>query len=351
MILHILPNDKFVLDFIERMDRVFSRDNHVFWIYDDNKYLDKQQMQTLNIKRVFLDANVEKYKKQLCKADRIVLHSMYGNLDYLKWIYNVMKYYGIPFVWIVWGADLYDEYRRNNSIKGFLKIRPRIREAYRVRIIKNLYMVSTACDYDNLCAWYTTKAKHVSAQYSYKLINQDMKQSGEDNEKKTVMVGHSATVTCRHIPTLDMLSRFKGKIKVVCPLSYPNNDKYIDEVIKKGKSLFGGDFRAITDFMEYEEYVGFLNDVDIGVFNNDRQQGMGNILNLIYLGKKVYLSEDNTISKMFCRPKYNVFSINEIEDGFLTLLNKTEIKTNRDNIIDMTSDETFRKEWERVCYE
>ena len=43
--------------------------------------------------------------------------------------------------------------------------------------------------------------------------------------------------------------------------------------------------------MPYSSYISFLGSIDIGIFNNNRQQGMGNITNLLYLGKKVYLSK------------------------------------------------------------
>lgn len=42
----------------------------------------------------------------------------------------------------------------------------------------------------------------------------------------------------------------------------------------------------IVDFMDFNEYINFLSTIDIAIFNHKRQQGMGNIITLLGMGKK-----------------------------------------------------------------
>ena len=81
---------------------------------------------------------------------------------------------------------------------------------------------------------------------------------------------------------------------IYTPLSYGDQD-YADEVIKEGKSAFGEKFIPLTSYMTREEYYKILYDIDIGVFNNNRQQGTGNIEALLYFGRKIYLRDDTTM--------------------------------------------------------
>ncbi|MDO4290323.1 MAG: TDP-N-acetylfucosamine:lipid II N-acetylfucosaminyltransferase [Eggerthellaceae bacterium] len=107
-----------------------------------------------------------------------------------------------------------------------------------------------------------------------------------------VLLGNSATPTNRHRSAIDALARFAAEdIRVYAPLSYGDDD-YRAEVIEHGCEVLGDKFIPVTDFMERAEYIAFLNKMDIGVFNCDRQQGLGNIQLLLHMGAKVYLSRD-----------------------------------------------------------
>jgi dTDP-N-acetylfucosamine:lipid II N-acetylfucosaminyltransferase len=48
-----------------------------------------------------------------------------------------------------------------------------------------------------------------------------------------------------------------------------------------------------------------LNNIDIAIFNNDRQQALGNIYALLYLNKKVFIRSDTTMWLHF-KEKFNI---------------------------------------------
>ncbi len=117
-----------------------------------------------------------------------------------------------------------------------------------------------------------------------------------ENEKKVrnlrrIVIGNSATATNCH---LEIFEKLKGldlqDAELYCPLSY-GDDSYRETVIQKGQELFGDRFRPITEYMEYETYVRFLGTCEVGIYNNNRQQALGNIRRMLELGKKVYLPQ------------------------------------------------------------
>lgn len=116
-----------------------------------------------------------------------------------------------------------------------------------------------------------------------------------------ILVGNSATPTNRHIPVLEALSKYRNEdIEVCAPLSY-GDDAYRAEVISAGKRLLGEKFVPMVDYVDIEQYQQFLSTVSVGVFNHNRQQGMGNINGLMRLGAKVFLSKDSPMWDDFAK--------------------------------------------------
>ncbi|HWR62069.1 MAG TPA: TDP-N-acetylfucosamine:lipid II N-acetylfucosaminyltransferase, partial [Clostridia bacterium] len=122
-----------------------------------------------------------------------------------------------------------------------------------------------------------------------------VKKPADIHEELRILLGNSASETNNHFEALDVLAGFAAEnIRVICPLSYGDND-YRDRVIKYGQSVLGEKFTYLDKFYNISEYMDILFTVDIGIFNNDRQQALGNIYPLLYLGKKIYMKNDTTM--------------------------------------------------------
>lgn len=351
MILHLFPAEKFTTDYINRIQRLFSEEKHVFIVYGEQKK-EYRLYEISNREDVILTSKIyllkDRFRKLVYSSKKVICHSLFLKLVDLTYLNAVIKNNRVSLLWVIWGKDLYEDYEKSRSLKSIITVKPVIKEVIRRSLIKKTDIFITTGDYDVLKERYKLKSgsKAMGAQYSYNLLRLI---NCPKNKKVKVMVGHSATDTCRHIETFNMLKTYTGKIQVYCPLSYPNNHDYISMVSSDGKRLFGDDFFPLTEFIKYDEYVAFLNTIDIGVFNNSRQQGMGNITNLLYLGKKVYLSQDNTIAKSYHRPEYCIFDYKDIQrDNFLQLLSKEEAEINRNRIIFKFSDKNFYDEWRRI---
>lgn len=134
----------------------------------------------------------------------------------------------------------------------------------------------------------------------------------EFDDSVDIVIGNSATESNQHREIFEM---FRNKdlqdVKIICPLSYGNSD-YRDEVITLGTEIFGKSFIPIKDFMTLTEYKELLLRCRVGIYNTNRQQGLGNISILTNLGKKIYMRKDNPMWSYYKNLGYRVFDCSEI---------------------------------------
>ena len=72
--------------------------------------------------------------------------------------------------------------------------------------------------------------------------------------------------------------------------------------------------------MNKQSYLKFLNEIDIAIFHHKRQQAMGNIINLLGMGKKVYIRAGETHTSFFENLGIKVYDLNHFD---LTLKNES----------------------------
>lgn len=170
-------------------------------------------------------------------------------------------------------------------------------------------------------------------------------------EKLRIILGNSATKENCHKEALDKLACYKGEnFEVICPLSY-GDEEYGEEIAVYGKKLLGEKFIPITEFMAKEKYVELLSSCSVGIFNNDRQQAMGNINMLLVLGKKVFLRENTSMWKTYNDAGYEVSNINQVgELPWAQLIAfRDESKINNIKIRDeMSSVKRVAEKWQAV---
>ena len=93
---------------------------------------------------------------------------------------------------------------------------------------------------------------------------------------------------------------------IVTPLSYGNKE-YANQIEEIGKQEIGKRFMPLTEFLPLNEYQKILQSCGIVIMNHYRQQAVGNVLNALYLGAKVYLSNNNTLYHYLRRIGCHVF--------------------------------------------
>lgn len=293
--LHVWPNEKFTNAYIEFINKNFDRDEHVFLIVSDGQGFDMRK----EVNVIELKSNLKGYLyviKNMNQAMHIYIHSFFISrivelLFIQPWLLKKCR-------WIIWGGDLYS-YREPK-----ITIKEKIYEYMRKKVIRNIeYIIALVKgDFDLAQKWYKTRAKYHFGVYidstNFEILD-NYKVSKEHNEIN-IQIGNSGDPTNQHLEALNVLKKFREEnIRIFVPLSYGGNEDYRNEIVRRGYEIFGDKFKPILDFMTIKEYSQHLCSMDIAIFNNNRQQGLGNMWVLFYMGKKVFIRSDSTMWSHF----------------------------------------------------
>jgi dTDP-N-acetylfucosamine:lipid II N-acetylfucosaminyltransferase len=252
--------------------------------------------------------------------------------------------------WIIWGGDIYpaDNYKRDPFAFMY--------EVSRRMIIKKIRRVAALIDedYQIVKDRYRTDATFSQVLYPMPLnfsYLETLKNSFDEKIDKTILVGNSASKTNNHIDVLLMLAPISNKnIIIMCPLSYGGDRKYIDQVTEQGERIFGDKFVPMFSFIPPDEYSRILAGVDILIMNQKRQQGLGNILPLLFLEKKVYLRKDTTSFRFLRKAGCIIFETEEIEKKPDSILipAKELLQHNPGMVQSLVSEENCMRLWKKL---
>lgn len=238
------------------------------------------------------------------------LHDLFCELVIKSELKNRLIY------WILWGGDIYS-YSRDICLydsltssllidighKGAITYHKdyELKKAniYRRAAIRRIDYVLTWIkgDYDALKRNFITNAKRLDYIFpnpvNFRMLDKSKPDYSEYDFKSrygnVILLGNSADPSNNHMEILNYLSNFIDKsFCVILTLSY-GNQEYAKSIIEIGRELLGNRFIPITEYIEPRKYCMLLRQVDVGIMNHNRQQGVGNILALLYLEKKVFM--------------------------------------------------------------
>lgn len=334
-ILHIMILDKFLAPFIDFVDEHFGRVEHHYVFITSEKY-DYGLTPEHNVEFLHTDDDIFITLLEYMKiSKKIILHGLwrdkvdvllYFNQELLKKCY-----------WVMWGGDFYF---------------PETKSKIRHEVIKNMgnCIPVTYGDYKYIQKHYKTKAVHhkcLNYPRSLNLKNNTISTKLNNKDIIKILVGNSATKTNKHIEIFDILKKYANdNIELIIPLNY-GDIKYRDKIITCAHNIFGDKFKPIIDYMNLDKYIEILNTVDIAIFNNNRQQAVGNILQVINLGKTLYLSNENNIYETLLDLNIKFFDILELKDSLseIPLLDK---KNNQAIIYSNYSEEKSVFQWKKI---
>ena len=265
-------------------------------------------------------------------AKKIILHGLWRDKVDILLYFNkklLKKCY-----WVMWGGDFYfpekQTWFRNQIIKNirnFITL-----NIYDFEYVKNKYFT-----FGTLwkCPFYP---KNLFKEISTFKVNQKLK----------ILVGNSATITNRHEEIFNLLTNLENKeFEIYCPLSY--GDKiYANKIIQLGKLLFKNDFHHIDTLLTPQDYLDFLETIDLAIFNHNRQQGGGNIISLLGLGKTVYLNRENNMYDLFKNMNLIFYSIEDLSNGILKLIDQNAKFNNISIVHDNYSEKESSKQWQKI---
>lgn len=283
--------------------------------------------------------------KKLFEAEQIIVHSLASPalLLYLTLFPKLQK----KVVWIIWGKDLY--FYKLISKKRFYH---RIYEWFRKKSIRNIGTIVTSIreDYEVLKSMYQVSGKYIECNvlYFYSFDN-TLGNIKPCPKKKTILLGNSGSSSNNHKEAIDVLQNCTSDInKIYCPLSYGGSKKYQKQVSDYGREVLGDKFIPLTDFIPFNQYKQILQEVDIGLFNHNRQEGLANIWMLIFSGKTIYLKKGISSSRYFRRVGIDIKYIEDIKHDGLQCNPDTVLKNNQDILSRIMSAENSVKAWREI---
>lgn len=159
-----------------------------------------------------------------------------------------------------------------------------------------------------------------------------------DRDTRRILIGNSATVENNHVDVLEVLSKTSDHLFTYSlPLTYGQFPRYKAKIKTLYENQLGDRVTFLEHHMKLESYYLFLQQHPTAIFLHHRQQGLGNILYMLYTGTKVYLSRSNIVFHWLQKNQIKVFIF---EDHFLQdytsndlVLDDSTISNNRKGIV------------------
>jgi dTDP-N-acetylfucosamine:lipid II N-acetylfucosaminyltransferase len=341
MILHFIRDEKITDQIIENFG---AAENSVFLVFLDSNHDSYKYLTKINSKVVDYKGDFEFIDSLITTTNinAILVHGLHP--VFFDVILRIPR--RIKIAWYVWGFDVYGlpkikphiyapqtnkflaKQNRFISVERFIKRSPILRKIFYEKIkgsidyFGKLDKVISRIDYfvSYIKEDYLEFSKFYSHGLSFQhcsLCTIDQYLAGTDfiidKNASNILIGNSNSPECNHLDVFSILNTQQrdSKSLVYVPLSYGNNDSYKKNVIESGYKLLSSGFTPLLDFMSRPEYVTLLKSCSVGIFYHFRQQAMGNIIAMLYLGCRIYLAESNPLYKYFVRNKITVFELKQ----------------------------------------
>ncbi len=343
--LHIIPPSiRMMNGYLTMLEKYFPQEEHYVLIKGQVGLLDSPLLFYNNVTLLPQLGNnkIERYfllKKYLESFDCVIFHSFKPNIKWTIFLFlnkNILK----KSIWVMWGIDLYTE--KILKKLSFMNLETYLKNKFKyvVAIFEtDIQVYISKFNKNNVfCAPYG----FIDDRFDEMDMNISSNKESRNNDLVNILVGHNGFIFNNHIDTLNNLEKFKNKnIELYLPVSYGNSKlltgvTYVDALIQFGKLKFKEKITFNRKMMSNSDYTKFLSKIDIAIFNSHRQNGLGNILQLLYMNKKIYLSDKNPIYKYLKNKEITIFNANDIKTCDFEQLIKTTEK-----------DENINKKWVR----
>ena len=318
MILHLLFDDKFG----DYAIRQFSGSEMHSEFVRITESLDNESMDE-SVRSICFDSGAfQELKAVLGLYKAVVFHGLF-----YPWQESLLR--SVPeqvkVAWVFWGGDIYGRRDLNKHFltptSKFLLWLHGLKRNIQLKAKTDRYeipfdtlrridycLTDIPEDFEFVRKYFDTPIKELW--YNYYSIDETLGDlATETVDGVNIVVGNSATLECNHLDGFRALSGFPlNGSEVIVPLSY--GEPWVRNlVIKSGKYHFGSHFHPLVEFLPRNEYNRLIKSCAVAIMPHYRPQAFGNILTLLWLGTRVYLSERNTLLSFFKRIGTLIFSI------------------------------------------
>ena len=347
-VVHYIFRDVFAAGYISFMLNSMDEYEHVFVMKNKAKVfrsgIQSNKADTIKVDKkaymIFIDNDSEVYENELVnrlvhEADWLVISGLFFDLTYfLKYGDDIWQKTYLHF----WGGDFYCF--RNSDMRDASPKKYRAKELL-LEAVNRCYAILTVLDtdYEKISSILQIDKLHFEApmpednKADLHVISEIIKKNylKKNNSSLKIIIGNSASSANCHLEIFDQISWLVNEdVELYCPLSY-GEVEYRDKVIENGKKVFGNKIHFLTEFMPLQEYVAFLNTCDIGIYNNNRQQGFKNITMMLCLGQKIFVRNNTAMKSKLDKLGIAVNGINEIVPGNMNVFRALDESVQSEN--------------------
>ncbi|AXS82517.1 TDP-N-acetylfucosamine:lipid II N-acetylfucosaminyltransferase [Marinobacter sp. Arc7-DN-1] len=354
-IIHIATDSKFIDHALPVFEKVFPNSNDVV-VFTTKVPLEytKLKPSRIEVKRRSYFFNKPKLSEDLYETyDLVIFHSL-GPLTFPE-LKNIS--HDVATVWLGWGYDYYSDclselplfldktrilnvglnsnYFKSMAVNCFRKLVKVFQiRTKKVCAIEKISVFSPVLpeEYEMVKGSRAWKSFPEYASWNYGTLEDNFVRGfeGESVAGDSILIGNSATLTGNHVEAFDLLRKLKIKgRRVIVPLSY-GDAKLTKKLINMGAEYFGRDFEPLIDFMPLEDYVEIIKKCGYVIMNHVRQQAVGNIVIMLYLGARVFVRRENPVYDFFWKSGVVLSTIQELEVNS-DLLNQPLTQSERDS--------------------
>lgn len=316
----------------------------------------------------------KEFIKTLKRVDKLIFHPFnYNSYSFLTLV--LQKFPDARVYWVCWSYELYNvpgagielhdtfsraylsqkkslKHKTISSVKKMLSgvLRTPLQNATpRERLPIHFFYSFLPSDYLFFQSKYKTSAEYIP--FAYLSLNKIMPSLDEfRSDGNTIMIGHSASPDSNHFEMLEKVSSISPNSSIFLPMVY--GDHAYASLIKKEAYDRFQHVEVLEKKLDSVEYYNKLTKVGFAIFNVKVQQGLGNIMALIWMGAKVFLNEETGTYRDFTSWGIKVFSIQrELNQAQLSeRLTEEEIKNNKDVIFARFNEDKVDGYWQSLLH-
>lgn len=330
---HLMYDNFYCNKFMHFTNEHFDEKDHLYLLIvpDEHEFKHINFDGVNNIEIISLKNDINKLNFYLNNTNKIFIHYLFDHICRTLIKLGIKK----ELYWVLYGGDLYNHIDKELHSKQTKKLIEEIgfnfsdnnisiNSIYRKSIIRKMDYILTDFikDFSILNSTFINNSKRLSYLHPTPVDFSLLEKKGlfnkqynfNDKYDKVILVGNSANSLNNHIDILYKLKQIDSEnFCIVMPLSYSGHDAYVNKITSIGNRLFNERFIPLSNYLDPEIYSGILKQVDIAIFNHNRQQAVGNIWALLYTGAKIYLSEKISTYKWLKDLNLNIKSIEKIK--------------------------------------
>lgn len=344
MILHLATDEKFIDIAFRIFEEVYPNKNECIILSSTKEltFIKSTPCSVVNTKTV----NIKKLATSFKKYEAVIFHSL--DNPHLRILNGMPK--DITTVWLGFGHDYYDLITKSRTdlfdlktkelfvslnsriglgrhflkndhlaiVRAINKIKPfLLRRKDKRKLINKITYFSPVLneEYRMVKKALGHEFKPQFLDWNYGTLEDDLVRRYENISLKSnnILVGNSASYENNHLDAFEILTTLNLQDrKIITPLNYCDPE-YRTYIVREGKNLFFNNFMPLIDFMPIDEYLNIISSCSIVIMNHIRQQALGNIITMLYLGASVFLKKENPIYIFLKKEGAIIFNLDELK--------------------------------------